>query len=62
LKLILKDYDDQIVDLKQQARMAPNLPERLALRTNFAAWIKNVIIPGANTTKLFMRWNDKKIP
>jgi len=32
LKSTLKDYDDQIADLKKQARMAPNLPEKLALQ------------------------------
>lgn len=32
LKGELKDYDDQIADLKKQARIAPNLPEKLALQ------------------------------
>ncbi len=32
LKSTLKDYDDQIAELKKQARMAPNLPEKLALQ------------------------------
>jgi len=32
LKSTLKDYDNQIADLKKQARMAPNLPEKLALQ------------------------------
>jgi len=32
LKSTLKDYDDQIADMKKQARMAPNLPEKLALQ------------------------------
>ncbi len=32
LKSALKNYDDQIAFLKKQARMAPNLPEKLALQ------------------------------
>lgn len=32
LKAALKDFDDQIADLKKQARMAPNLPEKLAIQ------------------------------
>lgn len=32
LKSTLKNYDDQITDLRKQARMAPNLPEKLALQ------------------------------
>lgn len=32
LKTTLKDYDDQIADHKKQARVAPNLPEKLAIQ------------------------------
>jgi len=32
LKATLKDYDDQVGDLKRQARIAPNLPEKLAIQ------------------------------
>jgi len=32
LKSTLKDFDDQIADFKKQARIAPNLPEKLALQ------------------------------
>lgn len=32
LRTTLKDYDDQINDLKKEARFAPNLPEKLALQ------------------------------
>jgi DNA repair ATPase RecN len=32
LKGTLKDYDDQIADLKKQSRVAPNLPEKLAIQ------------------------------
>lgn len=32
LKTTLKDYDDEIADLKKQARVAPNLPEKLAIQ------------------------------
>lgn len=32
LKATLKDYDDQIAELKKQMRQAPNLPEKLALQ------------------------------
>jgi hypothetical protein len=32
LKGTLKDYDDQIADHKKQARVAPNLPEKLAIQ------------------------------
>ena len=31
LRLTLKDLDDQIGELKKQARLAPNLPEKLQL-------------------------------
>ena len=32
LKAELKDYDDQIAELKRQARTAPTLPEKLAVQ------------------------------
>ena len=32
LKADLKDYDDQIAEMKKQARTAPNLPEKLAIQ------------------------------
>ncbi|MEW5803211.1 MAG: SNF2-related protein [bacterium] len=32
LKTSLKDYDDQIADLKKQARIAPNLPDKLEIQ------------------------------
>ncbi len=32
LKGTLKDYDDQITDLKKQSRVAPNLPEKLTIQ------------------------------
>ena len=31
LKIILKDFDEQIKECKKQARLAPNLPEKLKL-------------------------------
>ena len=31
LKVTLKEYDDQIREIKKQARLAPNLPEKLKL-------------------------------
>jgi ERCC4-related helicase len=32
LKSTLKDYDDRITELKKQARMAPNLPEKIEIQ------------------------------
>jgi len=32
LKADLKDFDDQIADLKKEARLAPNLPDKLAIQ------------------------------
>jgi len=32
LKAKLKDYDDQVTELKRQARSAPNLPEKLSIQ------------------------------
>jgi len=34
LKTTLKDYDDDIAELKKQARIAPNLPEKLEIQKN----------------------------
>jgi len=48
LKTILKDYDDQVTELKKKARSAPNVPEKLSIKMKIPtlrkkhkeAWIK----------------------
>lgn len=40
LKVTLKDHDDQIANLKKEARLAPNLPEKLKIQKDIRAMDK----------------------
>jgi len=50
LKLNLREFDDQIKEYKKNARMAHNLPDKLAAQKKFVIWKRNVMQHGVNMT------------
>lgn len=51
LKNELKEYDEQLTILKKEARLAPNLPEKLAIQKKLRDVDKKLILHGKTMTK-----------